>query len=65
LISSLYFEIRRIDEHGTLFSFQKTKDIEKKLFIAKLTSRDEDRDKGLAERAANMLTTKIKDNLTA
>jgi hypothetical protein len=59
----LYIEIRRIDEHGPLFSFQKTKDIERKLFIAKLTSRDEDRDRGLAERAANKLITQVKENV--
>jgi hypothetical protein len=59
----LYIEIRRIDEHGPLFSFQKTKEIERKLFIAKLTSRDEDRDRILAEKAANTLITLIKEKV--
>lgn len=55
LITCIYIEIIRIYEYAPLFNFEKTEATERKLFVAKLTSKDDERDKSLAERAANHL----------
>ncbi len=55
LITCIYIEIVRVYEHAPLYNFEKTEAVERKLFVAKLTSKDDDRDKILAERAANNL----------
>jgi hypothetical protein len=45
----------RIYEYAPLFNFQNTEPTERKLFVAKLTSKDDVRDKSLAEKASNHL----------
>lgn len=63
LISSIYIEIRKINESSPLINFEKTKEIEKKLFVAKLTSKDEDNDKTLAAKAANNLIRIVEEQV--
>lgn len=61
LITCIYIEIRRINEHAPLFNLEKTEETERKLFVSKLTSKNDERDKSLAERAANNLFKIIKE----
>lgn len=53
----------RIYEYTPLFNFQNTEETERKLFVAKLTSKDEMRDKSLAEKASKHLSKMINDKI--
>lgn len=55
MLTSIFIEIMRIYEYAPLFNFQNTEATERKLFVAKLTSKDDVRDKSLAEKASNHL----------
>ena len=48
-------EVRRLTEHAPLLTFIKTKDIQRELFVAKLTSNDKEMDIKLAERTGRHL----------
>ena len=48
-------EVIRLTEHAPLLTFIKTKDIQRDLFIAKLTSNDKEMDIKLAERTGRHL----------
>ncbi len=65
MIASAYYEIRRINEYAPLVNFEETKENQKKIFISKLTSKDDETDKNLGEKAANdviqMIHTREKD----
>jgi hypothetical protein len=63
LISSLFIEIRTIDARRPLFFFEKTKDNEGKMFIAKLTRKEEECDKLFAKTVYNNLVKKINEKV--
>ena len=49
-------EVARLNEHAPLLTFNKTKDIQRDLFVAKLTSNDREIDIKLAERTGRFMT---------
>ena len=52
MIASAYYEIRRINEYASLVNFEETEEIQKEIFISKLTSKDDETDKNLGKKAA-------------
>ena len=58
-------EVARLNEHAPLLTFNKTKVIQRDLFIAKLTSNDREMDIKLAQRTgrflAQMILKEVKD----
>jgi hypothetical protein len=55
-ITRIMQEVMRLTEHTPLFNFIKTRDVQKDLFIAKLTSNDKVMDIKLAERTGRHIT---------
>ena len=61
MIASAYYEIRRINEYAPLVNFEETKEIQKNIFISKLTSKDDETDKILGQKAAKDVIKVIHD----
>jgi len=64
MIVWLQTEISWLREQGPIFAFNQRRDIQEKLFVAKLTSNDNSMDSSLGERTADQLMQEIFDQVS-